>query len=133
MKQDRISVLETYIKANMSPLLLEDVSDDIFVNDIIINADCDISLLNGHYEGTSFVAPDWYQDLLDRVKKERPIIVIKNINMIPVTEQNKFIEILKYRKISTFELPEQCLIIVTANNLNNHPISEDVYSLLIHI
>ena len=129
MKQDRISVLETYIKANMSPLLL----DDIFVNDIIINADCDISLLNGHYEGTSFVAPDWYQDLLDRVKKERPIIVIKNINMIPVTEQNKFIEILKYRKISTFELPEQCLIIVTANNLNNHPISEDVYSLLIHI
>lgn len=133
MKQDRISVLETYIKANMSPLLLEDVSDDVFVNDIIINADCDISFLNGHYEETSFVAPDWYQDLLDRVKKERPIIVIKNINMIPMAEQNKFIEILKYRKISTFELPEQCLIIVTANNLNNHPISEDVYSLLIHI
>lgn len=133
MKQDRISVLETYIKADMSPLLLEDVSDDVFVNDIIINADCDISFLNGHYEETSFVAPDWYQDLLDRVKKERPIIVIKNINMIPMAEQNKFIEILKYRKISTFELPEQCLIIVTANNLNNHPISEDVYSLLIHI
>lgn len=133
MKQDRISALETYIKANMSPLLLEDVSDDVFVNDIIINADCDISFLNGHYEGTSFVAPDWYQDLLDRVKKERPIIVIKNINMIPMAEQTKFIEILKYRKISTFELPEQCLIIVTANNLNSHPISEDVYSLLIHI
>ena len=61
------------------------------------------------------------------------MLVINNINEIDVNEQTKFIEILKYKKISTFDLPKDCIIIVTAKNLKERPINEEVYSLLAHI
>ena len=44
--------------------------------------------------------------------------VKQSIN-VKIEEQNKFIEILKYHKISTFDLPNNCLIIVTTSNLEN--------------
>mgnify|MGYP007007366465 FL=1 len=62
-----------------------------------------------------------------------PLLIIKNLNQLPVNEQSKFNEILKYRKISTFKLPSECRIIVSCNDINKYPISEDVYSLLAHI
>ena len=48
-------------------------------------------------------------------------------------EQKKFIEILEYRKISTFEIPNDVVIIVTANNINKDTINEEIYSLVAHI
>ena len=39
-------------------------------------------------------------------------------------------KILKYRKISTFDLPKNCVIIVTANKINKDTIDEDFFSLV---
>ena len=127
MSEEKRKLLQEYLKIG-SPVLLENINQKIFEKDVIIESDCDISLLNGHYEGTEFLPPKWYTKL-----KENSILVINNINKIPSEEQTKFIEILKYKKISTFDLPKNCIIIVTATNLKENKINEEIYSLLAHI
>ncbi len=132
MNKERLAMLDGYIRSGMSPILLEDIPANIFENAVIIDANCDISLLNGHYEGFTFRAPDWYYELTNN--KDKPaILIIDNINQLKLDKQTKFIEILKYKKISTFDLPRNCFIIVTATNLEEKPISEEVYSLMVHI
>ena len=49
------------------------------------------------------------------------------------TEQLKFCELLEHRKISTFELPKSCVIIVTANEINKDKINEEIFSLVARI
>lgn len=132
MNQEKRKMLETFLKSGISPLLLEDISSDIFENAVILESDCDLSLLNGHYEGTEFVAPEWYEQLITQTNNI-PILIIKDINKIPIEEQTKFIELLKYKKISTFDLPQNCIIIVTCQNLKENKINEEVYSLMAQI
>ena len=133
MNKERLNLLENYIKAGINPLLIENLPSN-FINDyVVLKADIDRSELNGHYENTEFCPPLWYKELLDRSKTNDAILVIENINDIPIEEQTKFIEILKYKKISTFELPKNCLIIVTCSDLTTNKINEEVYSLLAKI
>lgn len=130
---ERIELLEGILKTGVSPILLEDIKGDIFENAVILEGDSDISEFNGHYEGADFIAPIWYQKLVSSDSLYEPILVIKDINKVPCEEQKKFIEILKYKKVSTFDLPKNCIIIVTASNLKENKIDEEVYSLMAHI
>lgn len=130
MNKERLEMLNEYIKSGITPILIENMPASVFDNATILNANCDISDLNGHYENINFVAPSWYNKLKQNQTK---MLVINNINEIDVNQQTKFIEILKYKKISTFDLPKDCIIIVTAKNLKERPINEEVYSLLAHI
>lgn len=130
MNKERLEMLNEYIKSGITPILIENMPVSVFDNATILDANCDISDLNGHYENINFVAPSWYNKLKQNQTK---MLVINNINKIDVNEQTKFIEILKYKKISTFDLPKDCIIIVTAKNLKERPINEEVYSLLAHI
>lgn len=130
MNKERLEMLNEYIKSGITPILIENMPVSVFDNVTILDANCDISDLNGHYENINFVAPSWYNKLKQNQTK---MLVINNINEIDVNEQTKFIEILKYKKISTFDLPKDCIIIVTAKNLKERPINEEVYSLLAHI
>lgn len=134
MNKDEVIQLDTFIKMGLSPILLEDVPAKLFDNAVILNADCDMSELNGHYEGEEFVAPKWYYDLLKESEDGKAVLIINDMNKIAVEEQVKFIELFKYKKISTFKLPEKSLIIVTFDNLNGeNKINEEVYSLLVHV
>ena len=130
MKSERMEMLEGLLKSGVSPVLLEDFPASIFTDAVVLDSNCSKEDLNGHYEGISFCPPEWYEKL---ESLSEPILVISNINKIPVDEQKKFVEILKYKKVSTFDLPEKTIILVTANNLENNKISEDVYSLVAHI
>lgn len=133
MNKERLSLLENYIKTGVAPLLAPDILSNSFSNSVILKSNIDKSELNGHYENVEFCPPTWYKELLEKSKSGHVILVIENINDISLEEQNKFIEILKYNKISTFELPKNCLIIVTCSDLNNKKISEEIYSLLAQI
>ncbi len=133
MNKERLNLLENYIKSGINPLLIENIPSSFIDDYVVLKADIDRSELNGHYENTEFCPPLWYKELLDRSKTNDAILVIENINDIPIEEQTKFIEILKYKKISTFELPKNCLIIVTCSDLRTNKINEDVYSLLVQI
>lgn len=130
MNKDRLSLLENYIKAGVGPLLVENLPSNSFKNSIVIKGNIDKSELNGHYENIDFCPPMWYKELLEKSKSNHMVLVIENINEVPLEEQTKFIEILKYKKISTFELPQNCTIIVTCSNLSEKKINEEVYSLL---
>lgn len=130
MQKDKLKILSEYIKSGISPILVENISLLEFEDAVIIEGDCGKELLNGHYEEINFVAPNWYNEL---IKKNTPILVINEINKVSTEEQIKFGEILKYKKVSTFKLPENCITIVTYSNLKENPINESIYSLLAQI
>ena len=130
MNQEQLKILNEYIKMGIFPILLEDISASTIQGATILKADCDDVLLSGHYENICYVPPKWYIELS---KQDAPILVIDNINKISKEEQRKFVEILKYKKVSTFQLPSNCMIFVTCYNLKEYPLDEDVYSLMVHI
>ena len=133
MKWPDLESLKNLLLLNEYPILIEDIPNELFEDAIILCNDCDISLLNGHYEGIDFVAPDWYNILVEKCKAKHTILIINQINKSSINEQLKFVEILKYRKISTFKLPKNCSIIVTASDLENQPIADKIYNLVAHV
>ncbi len=133
MNKEKLNLLENYIKSGISPLLVQNIPSNFFKTCVIIKSNIDKSELNGHYENTEFCPPLWYKELLDKSKTDMTVLVIENINEIPLEEQTKFIEILKYKKVSTFELPKNCLVIVTCSDLTANKINEEIYSLLAQI
>ena len=125
-RENRLELLKTYLKSNVTPLLIENVSSSLFDNATIISSNINIEDLNGHYEGIDFVPPKWFSDLLNKKSK---FLVIDKLSQIPKSEQKKFIEILKYRKVSVFEFPEDLVIVITSNKENNN-IDEEILSLV---
>ncbi len=121
-------ILLSYIKANVAPILV-DFNFSKYLNDaIILPANINVKELNGHYNETDFMPPKWF-DEVSNANASR-ILVIDKIDMISKEEQLKFCELLKYRKISTFELPKSCIIIVTASEINKDKISEEIFPLV---
>lgn len=133
MNKERLNLLENYIKSGVSPVLIKNIPSSAFNNSVIIKSNIDRSELNGHYENTEFCPPPWYKELLNKSKASIAVLVIENINEIKLEDQTKFIEILKYKKVSTFELSKNCLVIVTCSDLTTNKINEEVYSLLAQI
>ena len=133
MNKERLNILENYIRSGISPILIQNFPSNTFDKSVVIKANIDSSELNGHYENTQFCPPIWYKNLLEKSKEKYCILLIENINEIPLDEQLKFKEILKYKKIATFDLPKNCLIIVTCSDLTANKINEEVYSLLAQI
>lgn len=133
MKSEKIEMLETYIKCGISPIILEDFSIENLKNAVVLEANCRINMISGHYEGATFVAPDWFNKLQQNSKNRYCLLVVNNINKISKKEQLKFVELFKYKKIGTFELPKNCIIIATCSNLKENQMSEDLYSLCAHI
>ena len=130
MKNSKNELLKAYMTLGVSPILVENVSVDTFKNPVVLDAGCSSVLLNGHYDNDEFSPPLWYKELIN---SDIPVLFINEINSVCPNEQSKFIEILKYNKISTFNLPSNCMIIVTCRSLKEFPINSEVYSLLAHI
>lgn len=121
-------MLLTYLKSNVAPVLVDFLPINDFDFAVTIPANIDIKELNGHYEGLDFIPPKWLNEILSSTKNK--MLVIDKIDTISKEEQLKFVELLKYRKILTFELPKDCLIIITANEINTEKISNEIYSLV---
>ena len=121
--KDKKEMLLSYIKINVVPVLVDFMSASDFDNAVVLPANTPVSELNGHYEDTEFVSPKWFNELTSN-----KYLIIDGIDTISKEEQKKFIEILKYRKISTFDLPNECRIIVIANKIDN--VDEEILSLV---
>ncbi len=122
---DKKELLLTYIKTNVAPILVDFMFGEDFIDAVILPADVSVSELNGHYEDVNFVAPSWFDEL-----KNKKVLVIDRIDNISKDKQLKFCELLKYRKISTFELPDDTVIVITANVINKDTINEEILSLV---
>lgn len=68
--------------------------------------------------------PQWFEEI-NNLKE--PILVIKNIDSIPIDLQEKFYEILHYKTISSVALPANISIIVTYKDIEN--VSKSIKSL----
>ena len=124
-------MLLSYIKSNVTPVLVDFISGSDLKNAVVLPANIDISELNGHYNGTDFIPPTWFNDILNT--NVNRILIIDKIDTTNKEEQLKFCELLQYRKISTFELPNECRIIVTAHEINENKINEEIFSLVAQI
>ena len=133
MDKEKLVLLKKYLELGLFSLLIQNKYMDYFDNYVIINADIDRCELNGHYENLNYCPPSWYEELVMKSTLSSVVLIINNIDKIPLTEQTKFIEILKYKKISTFNLPDNCIVVVTYSNLDSNKINEEVYSLLVKI
>ena len=123
-------LLINYIKSNSAPILVDFIDGDNIPSSVVLSADCEISELNGYYDKMDFVPPKWF----NKINFSTPnILVIDKIDSIPKNEQVKFVEILKYRQVSTFELPKDTRIIVTAKEVNKDTINEEIFSLVAYI
>lgn len=131
MMENRKEMLLSYIKANVSPILIDFLLENDIKNFVSIPANIDSKDLNGHYEGIDFLPPKWMSKILET--NDPKILIIDKIDSISKEEQLKFCELLEYRKISTFSLPENCVIIVTANEINKDKINEEIFSLVARI
>lgn len=129
--ESKKEILLSYIKANIAPILVDFMSGKDLPDATILSSNIDVKELNGHYEGENFVPPKWLNEILN--SNTSKILVIDKIETISKEEQMKFIEILKYRKVSTFELPNSCIIIVTANEISKDKINEEIFSLVARI
>lgn len=129
--KDKRELLLSYIKANVAPILVDFISGKDLNGAVVVPASVDVKELNGHYDGTDFMPPKWLNEILSTNASK--ILVIDKIDLIFKKEQLKFCELLEHRKISTFELPENCIIIVTANEINKDKISEEIFSLVVRI
>lgn len=124
-------ILKSYIKSNVTPILINFLNGKDIPNSILLPSNVNISELNGHYENDEFLPPNWLTQITSSSKQA--ILVIDKIDEISKKEQLKFVELLKYRQISTFKLPESTIIIVTAKKINKNTINEEIYSLVAHI
>ena len=129
--EDKKEMLLSYIKSNVAPILVDFISSKNLNEAVVLPANIDEKELNGYYDGTDFMPPKWLNEILST--KESKFLVIDKIDTILKEEQLKFCELLEYRKISTFELPKNCVIIVTANEINKDKINEEIFSLVARI
>lgn len=131
MNDSTRELLINYMKSNVAPILVDFIDGNDIPDSVILPADCEKSELNGHYDNIEFLPPEWFNKLN---KPNTPtILVIDKIDSIPLNEQTKFIEILKYKQVSTFGLPKNTVIFVTAKTINENTIHEEIYSLVAHI
>lgn len=128
--ENKKEMLISYIRSNVAPILVDFLSSNDIDGTLILPANIDGKELNGHYDGTNFMPPKWYTELVTNNTK---VLVINLIDSISKEEQLKFIELLKYRKVSTFELPKDCVIIITAKEVNKDTINKEIFSLVAQI
>lgn len=129
--ENKKELLLSYVKTNVAPILVDFIFGEDLEDAVVLDSKIDVKELNGYYEGINFVAPKWLSDLMNT--NTGKMLVIDNLDSISKEEQIKFVEILKYRKVSTFELPKNLVIIVTAKNINSDTINREIYSLVAHI
>lgn len=129
MNKERINELKAYLKANVAPILVGDVDINFIKKDaVILPANIKKSSLNGTLNKGKLLPPNWYNELVKKCNKESTILIITDLSKISKEEQEKFYEILKYRKIGTLELPKNCIILV---NGKSEEINDTIKSLVI--
>ena len=129
--KNKKELLISYIRANVAPILVDFISGNDISGAVVLPANVDLKELNGHYDGADFMPPKWLNEILSTNTSR--ILVIDKIDSISKEEQLKFCELLEHRKISTFKLPKNCIILVTANEISKDKINEEIFSLVARI
>lgn len=134
--KNKLLMFDCYIKAGITPILLEDVNISNLKYAVILDAkdkleekvflkNCDRRFL-----------PKWYKKVLDNSNKNREkknLLIIKNLNKISHEKQMKYLDMFKYKKIGYFSIPQNTIIIVVVSDLKEFEFKEEIYNLLAHV
>jgi len=125
VSQDKLERLKEYMKLNVAPILITDVTPAFFINPIVIDHTCSKEELNAYSK------ENWYQ----KTKKEEdnPFIIIDEITQLEKEEQLKFLELIKYRKIGEHVLNDKFIIILTSKKENLKNLNETLASYVVQI
>lgn len=129
--QDKVKLLGEYMKANVCPILVDFITANDINDAIVINANCEYTDLVGSYDNDKFILPEWFRKIISRDYDS--ILMIDGIDSISKEEQFKFVELIKYRQVNTNKIPNNTVIIITAKDINENTINEEIYSLVAHI
>ena len=110
MEKENLKKLQKVIENNYKwPLIVEGASADNFPTAVVLPATIlaeELGVVGDKY-------PLWTMELRIAAKgKTRPVLLIDAIDSINETEQEKFLIILKHRKINGFEFPKDTQIIL---------------------
>lgn len=133
MNQAKMDLFSSYVYANVAPILTSYVPIELLNQAIIIPACVSKEALNGFYDKNVFKVPSWIKILHSRKDLPASFLVIDDITSISKEEQIKFRELIKYRKINSFKLPDNCVVIVIAKNISKETINSELYSLMAHV
>lgn len=131
--QEKIELLNAYIQSNIAPILIENIPTTVFENATILKANCTLNELNGYLEKEKWIIPTWYQKVKEKQDGKINLLVIDNILSLSKEEQQKFYELLKYRKVGTLVLPRNCVILIPCLDYHQDLMNQEIYDLVAHI
>lgn len=101
--------------ARTAPVLVLGVSAEMFGTSTVLEADIASKELGIVNTPRGLKTPRWFYELVNGNGSHQ--IIINNLDAIDQENQAKFYELLKYKTISTIELPADCRLIVIAHDL----------------
>ena len=128
-----IERLRELMSISNEPILVNDVKFNNTGLDVVIDSKISIDELNDKFVDGKYVTPDWYNDLVNKSKERKTALVIENINDIDEVAQAKFIDIIKYKKIGLYKLPENIAIFITYNTSSEYKLNDNIASLVMHM
>lgn len=128
-----IEKLKELMTISSEPILVKDAKFNNTGLDVVIDSEISIDELNDKFVDGKYVTPDWYNDLVNKAKERKTALVIDNINNIDEEAQLKFLDIIKYKKIGIYKLPENIIIFITYNTSSKYKLNENIASLVMHM
>ena len=126
---DKKELLKFIIKNNSSVILTNLLEGKDINNSYILPSLINKEELVGYYKDNKYCSPKWLTEINNDEKNI--ILVIDKIDSITFDEQDKFVELIKYKKVSTFKLKDECRIILTAKKIEQ--VSSTIKDLVIYI
>lgn len=128
-----IEKLKELMTISSEPILVKDAKFNNTGLDVVIDSEISIDELNDKFVDGKYVTPDWYNDLVNKAKERKTALVIDNINNIDEEAQLKFLDIIKYKKIGIYKLPENIVIFITYSTSNDYKLNSNISSLVMHM
>lgn len=128
-----IERLKELMSISDESILIKDVKFNNTGLDVVLDSKISIDELNDKFVDGKYVTPNWYNDLINKSKERKTALVIENINDIDEVAQAKFIDILKYKKIGIYKLPENIVIFVTYNSSSEYKLNDNIASLVMYM
>ncbi|MDR0850561.1 MAG: tail fiber assembly protein [Christensenellaceae bacterium] len=113
---DKFKTVKEYIKDNLTPLWLEGFDSKQFKNSVVVEANAPKTEFAVFMGRNGAVFPSWYNAVLEKKNEQVNLLVFEDIDRLSEEEQERFLEIVKYRTISNAKLPDNCCIILTSSS-----------------
>lgn len=121
-----VEKIKDCITAGVGPILMSKDYEMYLPNHAVLYADSNLESILPKYDNEGKVRmPLWYKDA-----SEKKVLVIDGLDEIEESEQLKFGEILKYKKVCDYELNPNMLIVVLADEKK---VSQEILNLTVQM